>query len=216
MGKDRTLSIEHAQKIYDRIGAMYDWAAIFEGRAKAYSLEELDLSTGQLILNVGVGTGREQKKIIGKSEPNGIVHGVDLSWVMAQLTQKRCGTPVCQANARYLPYADGKFERLYCTYVLDLLPQSFIPGVLREFFRVMAPGGKIVIAALTEGVTPISRGLVALWKKMFDLSPTLCAGCRPLQLGGSVQEGGFTHISREVIVEFAVPSEIISAIKPQQ
>jgi ubiquinone/menaquinone biosynthesis C-methylase UbiE len=79
--------------------------------------------------------------------------------------------------------------------------------------RVLKPGGRIVIVALTEVTTRSSRSLVAVWKVVYKVSPITCAGCRPLQLSQFVEKAGFIHVSREVVVQMAVPSEIVVAIK---
>lgn len=71
----------------------------------------------------------------------------------------------------------------------------------------------MVILALTEGVDLPSRALVAIWKGMFELSPTICGGCRPLELSDYVHKAGFKDVNREVIVQLGVPSEIILATK---
>jgi hypothetical protein len=68
-----------------------------------------------------------------------------------------------------------------------------------------------VILALTEGIDLPSRALVAAWKGIFSLSPTVCGGCRPLELLDLVHQAGFTQVEREVVVQLGVPSEIITA-----
>ena len=70
-----------------------------------------------------------------------------------------------------------------------------------------------MILALTEGVDLPSRALVKTWKSVFNLSPVMCGGCRPLELFELVEQAGFNDIQRKVIVQAAVPSELISAVK---
>jgi ubiquinone/menaquinone biosynthesis C-methylase UbiE len=202
-----------AQRFYDRIGSRYDWFEFYEGRAKARAHEVLELSDGLRILSVGVGTGKELGQIITDISPDGIAHGLDISPVMLHLTQERTSAPVCQADARQLPYASYSFDRLYAAYVLDLLPLADIPDLVNDFFRVLKSGGRMVILALTEGVDLPSRAIVAIWKGIFKLSPTMCGGCRPLKLLDIVRAAGFKQVEREIIVQLGVPSEIIIATK---
>lgn len=210
---ENTLSAPAAQRFYDRIGSRYDWFEFYEARAKEQAQRALQLSQGLNVLSIGVGTGKEQKKILSGISPGGAAFGLDISPVMLRLTKERTTSPVCQADARQLPFADESFERLYAAYVLDLLPIADIADVVTNFKRVLKSSGKMVIIALTEGVDAASRALVATWKGVFALNPALCGGCRPLELIEVVHQAGFKDVEREVIVQLGVPSEIITAIK---
>ena len=66
-----------------------------------------------------------------------------------------------QADAHTLPFPCAAFDRLYTSYVLDLLPQADLASILSEFWRVLKDDGLIVLVALTEGVNLPSRLLVA-------------------------------------------------------
>lgn len=213
MKKENILSAPAAQDFYDRIGSRYDWFEFYEGRAKLRAFDALQLSPDQKILSVGVGTGKDLLKIVQAVKPGGTAFGLDLSPVMLNLTRERTAAPVCRADVRMLPFAGDSFDRLYASYVLDLLPAADIPMLIKDFYRVLKRGGILVITALTEGVDLPSRALVAAWKGIFALSPALCGGCRPLKLLNIVKDAGFNNIEREVIVQFGVPSELIYAAK---
>jgi len=210
---EKTLPTPAVQRFYDRIGSRYDWFEFYEGRAKERAHEALSLAHGLRILSVGVGTGKDLAKIIEDITPDGIADGLDISPVMLQLTKERTAALVCQADARQLPYASHSFDRLYAAYVLDLLPFADLPGLIDDFYRVIKSGGRMVIAALTEGVNLPSRAMVAAWKGVFALSPVMCGGCRSLELLDIVSKAGFKQVEREVIVQLGMPSEIIIATK---
>jgi ubiquinone/menaquinone biosynthesis C-methylase UbiE len=210
---DKAISATSAQRIYDLIGKRYDWFGGYDAKAKSRAFDLLDVAPGQSLLEVGVGTGKEHARIHSAILPGGISFGIDISMVMLSLTHQKNITPLCQADARNIPFVTNCFDRVYISYVLDLVPFADIPGILAEVQRVLKPGGRIVIVALTEGITPSSRALVAAWKALYSVSPITCAGCRPLQLSSLVEKAGFSHVSREVIVQMAVPSEIVVAIK---
>jgi demethylmenaquinone methyltransferase/2-methoxy-6-polyprenyl-1,4-benzoquinol methylase len=209
----KTISRNQAQKFYDSLGKRYSWFEFYEGRALEYGREALDLETGMKLLEVGVGTGKQHELLQGEVQPEGNAFGIDLSWKMLLITRERVSTPLCQADAQHLPFIDSYFDRLYTSYVLDLLPSRDLPAVLDGFFRVIKPGGRLVIVALTEGVNASSRALVTAWKFAYSISPITCGGCRPLQLAGLVSDANFRVLGRKVIVQFGVPSEIITAIK---
>ncbi len=209
---EKILTTNAAQKFYDRIGSRYDWFEFYEGRAKEQAFTALQLATGISVLSVGVGTGKELAKIQAEISPGGAI-GLDLSAEMCRLARERVGATICQADARQMPFAAGSFQRLYAGYVLDLLPFADLEQLLKDFWRVMLPDSKLVILALTEGVDLPSKALVSIWKGVFDLSPAMCGGCRPLELLELVQVAGFSNIQRQVVVQAGVPSELISAYK---
>lgn len=210
---EKAIPVRTAQRIYDFIGKRYDWFGGYDAHAKARAFDLLGVAPGQNLLEVGVGTGKEHARIHAAILPDGISFGIDISRVMLSLTHKMNKTPLCQADVRNIPFVSDCFDRIYMSYVLDLLPIYDIPGILAGLQRVLKPGGRIVIVALTEGVTPSSRALVAVWKGVYKVSPITCAGCRPLQLSQLVEKTGFSYVSREVIVQLAVPSEILVATK---
>ena len=210
---DQAIPVESARRIYDVIGKRYDWFGGYEAQAKERSIELLGLTPGLKLLEVGVGTGLQHRRLQERLAPAGAAFGIDLSHVMLDLTRQRSDAPLCQADAHNLPFACAAFDRLYASYVLDLLPQADLPGILSEFRRVLKDDGQIVLVALTEGVNLPSRLLVAAWKALYTVSPIACAGCRPLQLSALFSQVGFKWIQREVVVQLALPSEIIRAWK---
>lgn len=208
-----TISRESAQQVYDRIGALHDWAEHYEGRAKARALDLAGFAPGQRVLDVGVGTGDVHRAIQAAVEPGGMAIGLDISSVMLQLTRRRTGAPVCLADASHLPIAPASLDRLFVAYTLDLVPYRELQGLLRDFLRLLKPCGRMSIVCLTEGVDRSSRLLVSAWKAVYAANPVACGGCRPLQLADLVEQAGFQEVHREVVVQLGVPSEVISAVR---
>jgi ubiquinone/menaquinone biosynthesis C-methylase UbiE len=165
------------------------------------------------ILEIGVGTGKSLGQIYTTIQPGGIAVGIDLSQKMLALSAKRSSSTVCQADARKLPFTSNCFERVFISYVLDLVSISDIPGILVGVRRVLKTGGRIVVVAMTEGVDTASRTLVSVWKAAYSVSPITCAGCRPLRLTNMLESAGFKDVQREVVVQMALPSEILLATK---
>jgi ubiquinone/menaquinone biosynthesis C-methylase UbiE len=208
---DETLPSESAKKIYDLLGAYYDWFEFYEARAKSRAFELLDLAPGQTVLNVGMGTGKQHLEIQAQIAPNGIAFGFDLSPKMARIAHERTGAPVCEADVHDLPYTSQCFDRLYSAYVLDLIPTADLLSVLRGYRRMLKPGGRAVILSMTEGINLPSKAFVSAWKFTYKLSPFVCAGCRPLELQSLADRAGFRLTSRETVVQMGVPSEILVA-----
>lgn len=210
-----TISAEDARCFYDGLGPLYDLGERFEQKAKARGLALLDLAPGLRLLNVGVGKGKEQAQIQEAVLPGGLAVGIDLSPVMLQLSQEQVPVPgkraLCLADGRSLPFATASFDRLFSSYVLDLIPSAAIPAFLREMLRVVRPGGRVVLIGLTEGVTLASRAVMAAWKAFYRLSPASLGGCRPLRLTYTLLQAGFADVKREIVVQGGMPSEILSA-----
>lgn len=204
-----TISIEQARRFYDRLGAGHDRADWYEAAAKLRGLELLDMERGQRVLNVGVGTGKEHILISETVGPRGLAVGVDLSPVMAGLARARSRAPIARADARSLPFADASFDRVYSTYMLDLIGLGDLPLILGELRRVLRPAGRAVLVSLTEGVSPLSRALIGTWKLAYRVNPLLCGGCRPLQLAGLAADAGLPLIASEVIEQAGIPSEVL-------
>ncbi len=208
------LSVPAARRLYDRLGRLYDLAALFESRAKRRALNALAVTPGERALEIGPGTGRDLLRLRSRLEPQGLAVGADLSFTMARLSKQRSGAPTVQATAQNLPFAPQSIDAVFMAYVLDLIPAAHHGPILDRLKGLLRPGGQIVIVAMTEGVDPVSRALVAAWKWLYRRNPSLCAGCRPLQTETGLHEAGFEQVTRQVIVQLAVPSEIVSARAP--
>jgi S-adenosylmethionine-diacylgycerolhomoserine-N-methlytransferase len=210
---EKAISVKTAQRVYDLLGKRYDWFGGFDARAKSRSIKLLDLAPGMSILEVGVGTGKVLTEISSAIAPDGKAFGIDLSKSMLAVSCERNVAHLCQADARNIPFISSYFDRIYISYVLDLISLTDIACVLAESKRSLKSNGLIVIVALTEGVDVPSRALVTLWKAAYNISPVSCAGCRPLMLSKMLVAEGFKDVQREVIVQLGVPSEIVTATK---
>jgi hypothetical protein len=70
-----------------------------------------------------------------------------------------------------------------------------------------------VLVSLTEGADRPSRLFVAGWKLAYRLDPRRLGGCRPLQLAGLLEAGGFA-VERHIVVQRGFPSEVLVATEP--
>lgn len=208
---NRMLGQHSVTRFYDALATRYDWFSLYEARSKRLALECLELGPGQSSLDVGLGTGKCYQEVQSLLGDRGLMAGVDLSFAMLKVAQSRKIVALAQADGGWLPFAAASFDRLLCTYVLDLVAHADLPRWLREFRRVLRPGGRMVLVSLTEGVSLASRGFVAVWKLAYRLSPIACGGCRPLQLTDWVRQAGFECLDRRVVVQLGVPSELLVA-----
>lgn len=218
---EHTITPREAQRFYDRLGARYDLAHLVESRAKRRGLEALYLEPGQAAANIGMGSGLEYLEMLTHVGSHGFVAGLDLSPVMVSVTRRRALAqghplpPLTYGNALQLPYAAHSFDRLFSSYVLDLIPAADIPTVLSEFWRVLRPGGRLALVGVTEGEGLISQTIMSIWKRLYRVQPAWLGGCRPLQLRPFVQQAGFTWVQRWYVSQWGYPSEVVTAVKPK-
>lgn len=109
--------------------------------ARAISLAQL--AAGQRVLDIGTGTGVVALQAAAKG---GKVLGIDLSeGMLAYATAKARGSvEFRRMDAEALQLEDASFDAVVSLFVLLHLPNP-LTG-LREMFRVLRPGGRLVVA----------------------------------------------------------------------
>jgi ubiquinone/menaquinone biosynthesis C-methylase UbiE len=216
--KPRFLSQRRARDFYDRFGSKQDSQAFYEDDALAALVRHGRLSDAMQVLEVGCGTGRFAGELIDRHLPGSArYYGCDVSTTMVRLAARRLRgwrrrALVVQAAALDgLPFPDGRFDRFVSTYVFDLLPADGIARALREAHRVLAPGGLVCLVGITPGTTWPSRLVMSVWSFLQRLSPALVGGCRPVDLRQVLPSSEWAVVHREVVVSFAVASEVLVA-----
>lgn len=100
------------------------------------------------LLDVACGTGRTLHQLV-QAHPELRCYGVDLSPAYAQVARKRladvAGVAIAVENAEALPFADATFDVVTSVYLFHELPRNARRQVAREMFRVVRPGGLVVI-----------------------------------------------------------------------
>lgn len=102
------------------------------------------------ILDIACGTGRTLRQLRG-AFPMAQLHGVDLSKAYLRKANQRLSKvpgklpQLCCANAEESPYADESFHGLTSVFLLHELPPNARHAVLEDSFRLLKPGGCLVI-----------------------------------------------------------------------
>ncbi|BCH22912.1 class I SAM-dependent methyltransferase [Mesorhizobium sp. L-8-3] len=138
----------HSAALYDTLA----WILTY-GRERAFREKMLSfarLKPGEAVLDVGCGTGTAALLAKQRVGPAGRVDGVDASAEMvarATAKSRRAGFPVSftNATAQQLPYEDGEFDVVLSTLMLHHLPKTGRAEFGREAFRVLKPGGRMLI-----------------------------------------------------------------------
>ena len=200
-------------EVYTQTAPIYDlWGSLTETKARRRSLARAQIQDGMSILEVAIGTGLTFQEIL-MTNPNGQNVGVDLTPAMLDKAKARLrklgmnNYQVAVGDAYDLKFADAQFDLVMNNYMFDLLPEKDFVSVLREFKRVLKPGGRLVLVNMTKGKHFYER----FWETVYKINPRWLGGCRGVLLSEPLQKAGFTDIAREAISQFGFPSEVISA-----
>ncbi len=100
------------------------------------------------LLDIGCGTGRTLHQL-AIAHPMMRLHGCDMSPAYIKLARKRLEdvheVTLAVENAESLPWADATFDVVTSTYMFHELPRNARRNVVREMFRVVRPGGLVVL-----------------------------------------------------------------------
>lgn len=212
---------EQIRRVYDLWSSGYDWVAgPFERSATTAALEKAALQPHEAVLEVAVGTGRALLDIAHRVGPESVVCGVDISPKMLAKTRRRLDragftkVTLFEANARQLPFPDKTFDCVFNGYMLDLIRLADLPIVLGEFFRVLKPGGRLVLVNFSKA----SSDTRTWWERLYQAFPRswvayLLGGCRPVVVQPLVEKAGFVRVEREFWSSLFLPTEIVTARK---
>lgn len=190
-----------------RISKVYDVLAPVYGRlvpgvyqlVTSRAAQRLSAGAPATILEVGVGPGHILTAV-GKRNPSAVAVGVDVSrGMLSQSRRSLANDDVCadlvQADAVQLPFADAAFEGVVASFMLDLFRKESIPDALREMCRVLAPGGRIVVATLQ-----FSSPLVKYpWMLAHRIVPGLAKKIQPVDFREFLEGTGLRVLQDEQI-----------------
>lgn len=212
---------EDIRESYGRISRFYgvveNW---FERKARRRGLELLDPEEGEIILEIGFGTGCSTVEIAESVGEKDKVYGIDIAPQMVKLARKRLKrhgladrVSLSEGDARNMPYKNGVFDAVYMACTLELFDTPDIPKVLKEIKRIISPEGRFgVVSLCKEGYE--DSIVVRVYEWMHKLFPKY-ANCRPIYLVNSVTSEGYKIIKEESVrVGGLMPMKIVIA-RPQ-
>jgi arsenite methyltransferase len=116
-------------------------------RRRALVHEALGAAPGERILDAGCGPGFYVAETLDRVGAEGSVVGVDASPAMLSVAAKRCeghdNVSFHEGDVTALPVADADFDKALSVQVLEYVAD--IPAALGELFRVLRPGGRLLI-----------------------------------------------------------------------
>jgi ubiquinone/menaquinone biosynthesis C-methylase UbiE len=115
----------------------------------------LKKSDARRVADIACGTGILAARIAGELHPNE-VYGVDMSdGMLAQGRVRSSDVQWLKGPAEHLPFEDGSLDAVVTTSAFHFFDQ---PAALRDFHRVLAPGGLAAVATLSpRQLLPLHR-----------------------------------------------------------
>jgi ubiquinone/menaquinone biosynthesis C-methylase UbiE len=162
--------------------------------------EALSAGLGDRVLDAGCGPGFYVAETLERVGPDGSVVGVDASAPMLALAAKRCeghaNVGFEEGDVTALPAADASFDRALSVQVLEYVAD--IPAALAELFRVLRPGGRLLLWDVDWTTVSWHSEEPARMRRFLDAwDEHLTDPALPRTLSASMREAGFQDVEMQ-------------------
>lgn len=216
---DDTRREKFVREIFDDTAPWYDWVIAFSsfGSGDWYRREALKrngFTAETRLLDVATGTGvvaRAGRDLAGDAKN---IVGVDVSIGMLLSARRRIGVEMAQGMTEQLPIRSGTFDMVSVGFALRHFAD--LRAAFSEYFRVLKPGGKVVILEITAPESRIARAFLGVYmggvvpvvariysrnadtQKLFKYYWDTTRTCvRPQTIIDAMKEVGFANVERQ-------------------
>ncbi len=151
---------DHVRGVFDSVAIRYDimndlMSAGLHRLWKRHTIEQAGARPGHVILDLAGGTGDLAIRFAKQVGPEGHVVLADINAAMLNEGRQRLvdagqagNWTIAQVDAEQLPFADATFDRI--TIAFGLRNVTHKEAALRSMFRVLKPGGKVLILEFSK------------------------------------------------------------------
>ena len=203
---------------YDRLSRWYDWiSGPGERRLRAIGVQKLNVTAGDIALEIGFGTGHDLLALAQSVGDSGKVYGIDLSPYMLDITRERVKkagfaqrVELLCGDAAHLPYRADYFDALFSGFTLELFDTAEIHQVLDKCHRVLKERGRICVVSLSK--TGPGTWMRDLYEWGHEHFPRIL-DCRPIFVQKALEEAGFNIQEAPISSLWGLAVEIVLARK---
>jgi ubiquinone/menaquinone biosynthesis C-methylase UbiE len=149
---------------FDWLSGFYDIAiklSMPEQKIRQGLMHEINPVAGEHILEFGFGTG-SNLIMLSKSISDAKYTGLDIDPKMKAIAQKRFQKNSISAslelyNGERFPFESESFDKVFSCLVFHQLDRSSKQHCLKELYRVLKPGGKLIIADFGKASSVVMR-----------------------------------------------------------
>jgi demethylmenaquinone methyltransferase / 2-methoxy-6-polyprenyl-1,4-benzoquinol methylase len=151
-------------EVFDSVAGRYDvmndlMSAGLHRVWKAFTVRHAALRPGMKVLDIAGGTGDLARAFARRVGPEGEVWLTDINGSMLAIGRDRLlddgvAQPAVQCDAEALPFPDGRFDRV--SVALGLRNMTRKDLALREMWRVLKPGGKLLVLEFSRVWKPLA------------------------------------------------------------
>jgi ubiquinone/menaquinone biosynthesis C-methylase UbiE len=188
------------------------FGAIFLGgrRRRAFTrlAAESGARPGAAVLDVGCGSGYFTRVMAAAVAPDGTAHGVDPSDEAISYARRRTRLANCTFSdgiAEALDAPDGSYDVVVSSLMIHHLPEDLRPQAIGQMFRVLRPGGSLLIAEFRPPASRVGRRLIGSLH-----SPAMAKNPVDL-LAPMVREAGFEQLRSG---DLRPSTHYVKAVKP--
>lgn len=133
-------------------------------------MEAAHIQSGFRVLDLGCGTGT-LTVLLKQTHPGAEIIGIDgdstvLAIARRKATQQNVTVPLDKGLAFQLPYSDGSFERVVSSLMFHHLTTEDKQRAVDESFRVLKPGGELLIIDFAKPMNVIAWMVSLLMRRM--------------------------------------------------
>ena len=165
-----------------------------EQQLRESSASLAQIQPGETVLDVGCGTGSLTIVAAERAGETGKVYGIDPAPEMILLASKKAVKAGVNIDFRVglvekTDFADNAFDVVLSSFMVHHLPGNLQQRAFAEIYRVLKPGGRLLVVDFEPPVSPVKRALLRLFlgHEMMHIENQ--------NLPGLFEDAGFTNVT---------------------